>query len=283
MQPMAYNVLVALDGSPCSVAAGLSARRLAGMAPDQVRLHAVHVLNVSHFRGDWARGLAGLLGWEPVLVPEQVEAAFRARGEHLLTEYQTGCRELGLECRITQVQGAVVPELVHLAAQADLLVAGLRGETDQEYSGRGGGTLAAVVRHCPTSALLVGPTPLRFQRVLLGYDGSDGAGCALRAVRRLAGLTRCSVSVCYVPEPRRPQNHAPVGEALAALRADGVWADERAAEGEPHEALAAAAVEAGADVLALGFRGRSLMKDLLLGRVTERLMHSVDLGLLVAR
>lgn len=280
---MAYSVVVALDGSPCSEAAALTARRLAGLAPDLVRLHAVHVVNVSHFRGDWVQGLAGLLGWEPVLVPEQVEAAFRQRGEQLLRDFQQECHDQGLELRTSLVQGAVAPELVHLSSQADLLIVGLRGQTDLEYPGRGGGTLATVLRQCSTSVLLVGRNPLRFQRVLLGYDGSDGSGAALRTVRRLAALTRCPVSVCFVPDPRRPADHDPTPEALRALREDGVQAGQVQAAGEPHEALANAAVEAGADVLALGFRGRSLLKDLLLGRVTERLLHTVELGLLVAR
>lgn len=91
------------------------------------------------------------------------------------------------------------------------------------------------------------------------------------------------MTVLYVVDARREPGHDPSAEGVAALREEGLEAEALVVEGEPAEALPAVALEIGADVLALGYRGRGLLKELLLGRVTERVLAEVDMPLLIAR
>ena len=64
---------------------------------------------------------------------------------------------------------------------------------------------------------------------------------------------------------------------------DGITTECIVMDGEPHEALAAGAIDAGADLLVIGYRGRSWLSDVLLGRVTEFLLGKLSIAMLVAR
>ncbi|MEY3210037.1 MAG: hypothetical protein RIT28_518, partial [Pseudomonadota bacterium] len=143
--------------------------------------------------------------------------------------------------------------------------------TEESAPGQGGATVERLVRRASCSVLLTGSTPSPLGRIALGYDGSDAA------------QLQCPVTVIYVVDARREVGHDPSAEGVAALREEGLEAEALVVEGEPAEALPAVALEIGADVLALGYRGRGLLKELLLGRVTERVLAEVDMPLLIAR
>jgi nucleotide-binding universal stress UspA family protein len=118
----------------------------------------------------------------------------------------------------------------------------------------------------------------RIRSMALGYDGSDGARRALRSTAHLAELLGTDVHmICVGTAP------PDLGEAEAELRAAGAKVTVHRIDGEPQEALPNEAVKNGCDLLALGFRGRSALKDMFLGRTTEWLVGQVDLGILVAR
>ncbi|MCK6524717.1 universal stress protein [Myxococcota bacterium] len=280
---MRYRLLLALDHSIWSAAAAHACLRVAGRAPEQVHVTATHVVNVASFSGHVLQDIAGMLGWEPVIVPQRVAEQVERRGERLLNTFITEAAALGVEVKPRVEHGAVAERLVSLGAEADLLIMGLRGDTEESAPGQGGATVERLVRRASCSVLLTGSTPSPLGRIALGYDGSDGARAALRAVRHLAAQLRCPVTVLYVVDARREPGHDPSAEGVAALREEGLEAEARVVEGEPAEALPAAALEAGADVLALGYRGRGLLKELILGRVTERVLAEVDMPLLIAR
>lgn len=279
---MSYTILVALDESPWAEAAAETALRVATRAPGPVRLLALHVLNVTHITGHVLHDLGSLLGFEPVLVPPKVEAVFRERGQALLDRFVAKAEEVGLEARAVLDQGAVAKRLLHHASLVDLVIAGSAGETELSYPGQGGGNLHRLLRESPTTVLVTPRRPLDLTGITLGYDGSDGAQIALRAVLRLASRLQLPVHVRYIRDGRRPEGDAPVKLALERLRQEGLTASGGEVRGEAHEALPVLADEAGDDILALGYRGRSLLKGLMLGRVPERLLGEVELGLLIA-
>ena len=280
---MRYRLLLALDHSVWSAAAARACLRVASCAPDQVHVTATHVVNVAPFSGHVLQDLAGMLGWEPVIVPQRVAEQVQHRGERLLAGFAAEAAELGVEVKARIEHGAVAERLVSLGAEADLLIMGLRGDTEESAPGQGGATVERLVRRASCSVLLTGSSPSPLSRIALGFDGTDGARAALRAVRPLAAQLKCPVTVIYVVDARREVGHDPSAEGVAALREEGLEAEALVVEGEPAEALPAVALEIGADVLALGYRGRGLLKELLLGRVTERVLAEVDMPLLIAR
>lgn len=278
---MALQFLVALDGSRWSSAAGEVAIALAGRIPQEVQLTALHVITVTHLSGKILKDLAGMLGFEPVVVPASVEQVFRDRGQQLLDRFAEDCAAAGVPCRTVIEQGAVLERVLHHGAAADLVIAGTRGETEATYPGHGG-TLERLVKRLPVSALLVPAGGLAISGITVGYDGSDGSQRALRVAGKIGGWTSAPVQVVRVMDGRRRPGD-PLVEARELLAEQGVQAAVASPAGEPHEVLPAAMMDAGHDVLVVGFRGRSSLARLLLGRVTERLLEDPELGLLVAR
>lgn len=277
------HLLVGLDESPWSLAAQQTAIAIAVRAPGAVRLTGLHVVSVRHPTGDVIADLAGLLGFEPVMVPEKVEAVYRARGERFLESFRARCAEVGVECGGILDQGAQLARLAHHAASVDLVVLGARGETEVAWRGQGGSKVEKLIRSAPSDVLVVPRTVRPIEAITVGFDGTEGARRALRSARKLARLLGCPLHLCYVEDGRRAEDFDPIPEALAALIADGVEATGERIPGEPHETLVARCFERGDGLLAVGRRGRSWFTDLILGRVTERILGNAELSLLVAR
>lgn len=275
---MVTTILVPIDDSRWSRGAAALARWLAARPEAEVRVTGLHVVNVTQVRGRFLEDLAGLLGFEPVVVPDRVEKHFLDLGRKLLDAFAAACAAEGVACETVLEQGNVVDRIVHHAAAHDLVVLGLRGETEERFPGQGGGTAERVLRRVPTTTL-VAPADLRsLSGVVLGYDGSAGANRALVATARLVELARVPVHAVYVGDEAEAVDLEPVRQRLgdAALTTAVV-------PGEPQEVLPAEAARLGYDLLALGYRGRSRIKDIFLGRTTEWLVGHVDIGVLVAR
>ncbi len=275
---MKMRILVALDESRWSAAAATTALRMAAASPEDVDLCAVHVVPVAPLSGVLLRDLAGLMGFEPVLVPEQVDAAYRARGQVLLDRFKARCEAAGLSHSLHLDRGNTVTRLVHHANDCDLMICGVRGEDEELDPGSGGGTLERLVRRSPISMLIVSDTAPRMERVAIGYDGSEGAQCAIKAVRHLAEVLDFEARLMFVG-----QEEGILEPAQASLERDGIKTECIVMDGEPHEVLAAGAMDAGADLLVMGYRGRSWLSDVLLGRVTEFLLGELPIAMLVAR
>ena len=291
---MTTRLLVPIDESPWSASAVDLAFWIAGQsrtryeaalvadparpARSPVEIEALHVVGVTQVSGRWIEDMAGLLGFEPVVVPEQVEAFYRHRGQKLLDAVRARATAAAVPARSTLVTGNVVDTICAHAASSDLIVMGLRGETEERFPGQGGSVTERVVRKAPVSTLVVPQGMARIRSLALGYDGSDGARRALRSTAHLAELLGADVHViCVGVSP------PDLGQAEEQLRSVGVRVALHRVDGEPQEALPNEAVRNGCDVLALGYRGRSALKDIFLGRTTEWLVGQVDLGILVAR
>lgn len=170
--------------------------------------------------------------------------------------------------------------------QADLVVIGTLG-TSRWQEVLAGGTTRAVVQLSPCPVLVVpqasaGADP---RRLVLGVDGSSGAERAARVTAALAAQLSGSVMVVHAAEGALGE-HGP--DAIAAVAATIVGEDRVNAvrvrahtEGDVAGALRAEAREFGAGMLVVGRRGRSPLGRLLLGGVSERLLHDPPCPLLV--
>lgn len=278
--PVSYRILVPVDESRWSLAALQTTLDIAKRADGaDVQLTLLHVINVTQIRGKLLQDIAGLLGFEPVVVPERVEQHFRDRGQSLLDRAAARCAAVGINSRGVLDQGSVVDRIVHHAAAHDLVVMGGRGDTEAQFPGQGGGTAERILRRANATTLVVPDRQVQLDHFALAYDGSEGSGRALAATRRLAEVCGSDVTLLHVTETTPVPD--PLDEARAALGDLAVGAAR--CGGEPHEALPAEARAQGCDLLALGYRGRGQLRDVFLGRTTEWLVGSVSLGLLVAR
>ena len=140
-------------------------------------------------------------------------------------------------------------------------------------------------------------------RFVVGVDGSEGAGAAVRWCARYAPSLDADVTAVAVTEPRVPLVPPPPSyadameqavdkerdEAHEALETDwcrplreaGARFETRAAFGDPAAALMHTADELGADLLVVGRRGRGGLIEALVGSVPRKLAHSAERPLVI--
>lgn len=275
---MALDILVALDGSAFSVAAGRVAMELARKTPGAT-LHALHVINVRRASGDLLKDFAGRLGFEPAIVSEDVNQARERQGRLIMDDYTRDAELAGVSVKTTVETGAVAETLIRHAAHADLVIMGLRGTTEERFPGQGGGNLDQLLAHVHCPVLFVPAEVSTVTGVALGYDGSTGAAHALKAGRLLANGFGVPIHAMFVSDDGQG------GEVLdeVADHAAGATVHKHVLlSDEPHTALAREAANHGANTLALGFRGHSPMKDFFYGSACEYILVNTDLLVLVA-
>ncbi|GIK77962.1 MAG: universal stress protein [Acidobacteria bacterium] len=125
-------------------------------------------------------------------------------------------------------------------------------------------------------------------KIVVGLDGSVGSDRALEAAAEVAKRDGAALVLCHVVEriaakgdmapvhADEPDVKARVEEQAAGLREQGVEAEARFAAivlGGPARAIADLAEEVGADLIVVGTRGHSALAGVLLGSVTQKLLH----------
>lgn len=135
-----------------------------------------------------------------------------------------------------------------------------------------------------------------FTSIVVGSDGSENASEAMSVAAQLAKQEKAKLVIAHVDERlvgkgANVSAKADEGEIRASLeqyaeqlKADGLDAALSSKEtmlGGPAHVLAEIADEAGADLIVVGNRGHSAVAGVLLGSVTQRLLHLAKAPVLV--
>lgn len=266
------TLIVASDGSEFSEGAvreGLDwARRC------QARVVGVCVSQV---------GLGRLMYADPEIVREQDRNSRNA-----CETLEQRAREAGVPCEIVihEAEDPSQPIVDEAAArQADAIVVGRRGRRALMRLLMGSVT-ALTVGHAPCSVFVV-PRDGRLagQRLLVASDGSADSERAAHEAVRLAGCTGGALLACSIA-------HGAIDTAAARANAErvqelageaGIAAEILVDEGTPYERITALAGERGADLIVVGSHGRTGLKKLLMGSVTERVIGLAPCSVLVVK
>jgi nucleotide-binding universal stress UspA family protein len=145
-----------------------------------------------------------------------------------------------------------------------------------------------------------------FDVVVVGTDGSESAGVAVREAAALAALTNATLHVVSAYRPVsvtsvamaatagaatvdvEAVNRGAAAEAeqvcehaLADARRQGVKCEVHAVPGDPADTLIAVAKDVAADVLVVGSRGMSGARRFVLGSVPNKVSHHCPCSLLI--
>jgi nucleotide-binding universal stress UspA family protein len=144
-----------------------------------------------------------------------------------------------------------------------------------------------------------------FDRIVVGTDGSDTAGEAVRRAVELAKLSGGKLAIVAAFEPIPPTrvreeraevpgdvSHA-VGpredvnvileSAVGQAKQEGVDAEPYPREGDPADAILDVAEESGADLIVVGNKGMTGAKRFLLGSVPNKVSHHAPCGVYIVR
>jgi nucleotide-binding universal stress UspA family protein len=145
-----------------------------------------------------------------------------------------------------------------------------------------------------------------FTRIVVGTDGSETAGEAVRQAVDLAKLAGAQLSVvsAYEPVPKRrvegEQQSAPadvqyeigpredvnliLAAAAAAAKKEGVEVlTHPVEEGNPADAILNVAEETGADLIVVGNKGMTGARRFLLGSVPNNVSHHAPCSVIIVR
>jgi nucleotide-binding universal stress UspA family protein len=138
-----------------------------------------------------------------------------------------------------------------------------------------------------------------FTRILVPYDGSAHSRKALEVAAELAQCTKAAVHVLYAYE-RLPsylgepnfesllnrvltEANDVVKSALAVIEDKSVHATGDTLEGPPAEAILRVAESEEFDLIVIGSRGLGQFEGLLLGSVSDRVLHHARIPVMVVR
>jgi len=273
---MAIHILVPLDNSVYSAAAGEIALQLAAAQPSRVT--ALRVVNVRPKSGNVIDDLGGRLGFEPAVVSDEVAKERSDQAAALVADWTQAARARGIEANGQVEVGPVARTIQSEAQEADVVVMGLRGETEEAFPKQGGELASWIIQNVQGPVIFTTPNTKRVTSVALGYDGSEDSKHAVRAIRRLLAPLGVVMHAIHV------SRDGTGGEVLTELadQLPGCTVQQHVVQAASVEdALLDKAREVGAELLVMGFRGRSAFRDFLFGTNTERVLMSGELAVMV--
>lgn len=138
-----------------------------------------------------------------------------------------------------------------------------------------------------------------YQRILYATDGSEASHRALIHARDLAQKYNAELVLVHVfrsieefgkspyfSEIEAERKHAGdtiIGQAMAELKDSGLTVHVEPCEGPVAEAIIHAAMLRHCDLIVIGSRGRGTFQGLLLGSVSDRVVHHAPCPVLVVR
>ncbi|GAA2690826.1 universal stress protein [Streptomyces aculeolatus] len=287
-------VLVGVDGSAEGLAAVAVAAREARMRGTGLRI--VHAFF-----------------WPMMRVPLEPssmgppEGGLRNQAEQLVAEAvrHAGEAEPGVAAEGAVVTGDTLPVMAEESRSAALAVVGSRGLG--AFAGLLLGSTAvhlAAHGHCPVLVVRGAGDPAREGPVVAGVDGSPAGDAAIEFAFAEAALRGTGILAVHawspwkaeVPPPQDPaapyasgagdlaaNEERLLAEALAGRqeRYPDVPVDRRVLRGGPREALIEASREAA--LVVVGARGRGGFTGMLLGSVSQALLHHADCPVAVVR
>lgn len=120
-----------------------------------------------------------------------------------------------------------------------------------------------------------------YDEILFPDDGSEGSAAALEHAVDLARRHEATLDVLHATGNGEADADAVVERAAAAAGADGVAVNTVTLEGSPHETIVEYVTDRGIDAVVMGTHGRRGLDRYVLGSVTEKVLRSVPVPVLV--
>lgn len=288
------NIVVGVDFSPASLDALAQARRVGGWARSEVR--AVHVIDTVAVL-DIQEALSMIAARVQEGLIEDAKAHWKS-----LVNANGWLSEIPFDVVVTNAVVELSRRVSGAQAERSLLVMGVNSKSSDDCGV--GAVATGCVRHAQSSVLLVRQgQPGAFKRVVACVDFSETSREAVDQAIRVAAQDGSQLHVLHVhSEPRTlfgfnaksamtPLDAAKERDRLRekvlafcdGLGAEAVWAHARvlAIEAASHgRGIIDYAKGVDADLVVLGVRGRTNLRDLVLGSTAERVLRNARCSVL---
>lgn len=259
-------------------------------------------IKLSFSEGSWIKVLAVVPSYEGELElvgVRNISGVLSGPAEGLLLEAEKIAGDEKASIMTGLEQGEIYERIVDVAdaENCSLIVMGRRGHHPLERMLMGSVT-ARVIGHSQRDVLVVpGDASLGWTNILACTDGSKYSGRAIEhaiAYTKNHGGALTVVSVIYVNDEFYALSPDAVDRLVvkAAKELDGIRKRAEAGgvkvevivrEGEPHRIIVGLAEDVGAEVIFMGSHGRTGLKRLLMGSVTEKVVGLASCPVLVVK
>ena len=206
----------------------------------------------------------------------------QVRGRAILEDAEARIAAAGVSVSTVLRQGDLLAELATLAADAELVVIGKRGEAADFAKLHLGSNVERVVRSCEKPILV---TSRAFKPVESFALAFDGGASSLKAADHVAnaklfqGLPGQVVTVGTQTAEAKQK----LDGAGALLSGAGLGVTASFVDGQPETAIAGLVGDDGADMLVMGAYGHSRVRSLIIGSTTTEMVRSAHVPLLLFR
>lgn len=280
---MIKTILVCVDGSKYSEAAAGAAIWLAKALG--ARLRALSVADTRLLEGPWLADLSGMAGAQPfqALVP-QLEEILRGKARSASQSVTLAAAREGIACSAETAFGRLVEEILELERSAELVVMGQRGEGYEATGEWLGANVERVVRKSIKPCLITPEAFRPVRRILAAYDGSEHANRALYSAFELATALKAALTVLAVaPGDDEARRARLLREALDLAKQQGVGAEPLSMDGAPEARIVEVAREKAFDLIVMGAYGHTRLRELVLGSVTNHVIRTSEVPVLLVR
>lgn len=278
------KILVAFDGSQSSENALLESFKLAAEEKCWITVATV----VPEYRGDL--DLTGVT---------DVHNTLLRQGEELLSRAASLAQREGALIKTVLEEGEIYERLVDLAEAENcgVVIVGRRGRSSLERA-LVGSVAARVIGHSQRDVLVVPTgTKIGWRNILLATDGSKYSAFATEKAIDFAksyGGTLTAVSVVDVPDELFAEAPSLVDDLVNKAKGYvdtvrrkaeemGVPTQTLVKEGESFRSVIKLAAEGNIDMIVMGSHGRTGLKRLLMGSVTEKVIGHAPCPVLIAK
>lgn len=278
------RILVAVDGSPASLHALKETCRLARAEHGFITVLSVMPPHDGELRLVGVRNLGALM--QAPIDKALADAESIAEGERVSVRTVVG-------------HGEPYEEIVTLAEEGhyDVIVLGVKGHNLSETVLMGSVT-ARVIGHAVTNVLVIPrESTLMWQRILVPVDGSAWSKAAAHVAFQLVqsyGSQVDLVSVADVPSHLYGVSVSAANQMIDLARrhldeitneakSRDIEANYYLREGDPAEILIDLVRKQASELIIMGSHGRTGLTRLLMGSVTERVIHNSPCPILVVR
>jgi len=220
-------------------------------------------------------------------MPQVVEKDEKVATRHLET-IKAKASKNGIDCEIVVTRcEEPYQEIVAAAArnQVDMIIMGRHGRTGLLKLMMGSVT-ARVIGHAPCNVLVVIPdAKVACKNILIATDGSKYSETAVCEAIGIAKRCRSSLVVVSVAASDAEIASAKdnVKKVVELAAKEGIKAEDLTVTGKPYEAIIEVARQKHVDLIIVGSHGRTGLKRLLMGSVTERVIGHTETAVLVVK
>ncbi len=282
------KIMACLDGSEESLNAYRNALRLAKELSAEIL-----AINVVPLKSEISSALSLFLGMKDL---------FMKGGEKILKEAEDIAKEEGLKVKLILDEGEPFQRIVDtaLAEEANLLVMGKTGKTGLA-KGILGSTAMRTIGASPVDVLVIPKErALRFKKILIPTDGSSYAERAGLRALEFAKTFKSEIYLLSVVEIPFELYEAPgeltklietlktsadelIRREKARFKAEGLSVQGYVMEGIPEEKILEVSLKEDINLIVMGSHGKTGLKRLLMGSVTEKVINQGDKPVLVVK